>query len=71
MALIRFNTESIYCYDCVMALRKFIGSMKGVRDIDVENGLIRIDYDETLLTEEKIKQIAKDATGRLGYKLIN
>ncbi len=70
MSRIKLNAGFIYCYDCVRALRKFIGSMKGVRHIEVENGLIRIDYDEKMIEEESIKQIAKDAIERLGYKLI-
>ncbi len=71
MARIQFNAGTLYCYDCVNALRKFIGSMNGIADVEVENGLIVVNYDEGVIEEERVRQITRDTVERLGYKLID
>lgn len=70
MATLSFRIGQMYCYDCVKALEKFIGNMKGVQSIGVENDdSVVIEYDPSGLEfgEEKFKQIVRDNIERLGF----
>ena len=70
MATLSFNVGQVYCYDCVMALENFIGKMKGVQSVRVENDdCAVIEYDPSGLEfdEEKFKQIVTDNIERLGF----
>ena len=37
MATLSFKVGHVYCYDCVKAVGKFVGKMKGVRPVSVKN----------------------------------
>ncbi len=65
-----FNVGTIFCYECVLALRKFIGSEKGVESVEVEDGMIAIDFDPAVIGETAIKRITRDSIERLGYKIL-
>jgi copper chaperone CopZ len=70
MAILSFKVGHVYCYDCVKALGKFIGKMKGVQSVDVKNNESAvIEYDPSNLDveEDKFKQIVKDSINRLGF----
>ncbi len=64
-----FNVEKTLCADCALALRRFIGGMDGVEEIDVENGKLAVRYDEGAMPEEKLTKLTKDSIERLGYRL--
>lgn len=68
---ISFNVGTIFCYDCVMALRRFIGSMEGVEGVEIDEGKVSIEYDPAKISEERIAQIAKDSIEKLGYRLLD
>jgi copper chaperone CopZ len=68
---VTLNVGTIFCYDCVMALRKFIGSVKGVISVDVEDGKVAIDFDPAVIGETKILQLARDSVEKLGYKILD
>ncbi len=58
MARLSFKVGHVYCYDCVKALGKFIGRMKGVQSVEVKNNdSAIIEYDPAGLDfdEEKFK----------------
>jgi hypothetical protein len=44
MKKISFNMSKDVCDDCSLALRRFIGNMKGVESINVEEGKVVIDF---------------------------
>jgi copper chaperone CopZ len=64
------NVGTIFCYDCVMALRRFLGSVKGVDSVDVEEGKVAIEFDSAVISEARAARIAKDAIEKLGYKIL-
>ena len=66
-----FDVGTIFCYECVTALRKFIGSMKGVASIEVEEGKVIIEFDPSLIGEETVSGLVRDSIERLGYKIID
>ena len=68
---ISFNVGTIFCYDCVMALRKFMGSMKGVKGVEIDGGKVSIEYDPSKTSEERIVLIAKESIEKLGYKILD
>lgn len=71
MANLFFKVGHVYCYDCVKALRKFIGKMKGVQSVEVKNkesALIVYDPDALDFSEERFKQIITESMDRLGFK---
>ncbi len=66
-----FNVGTIFCYDCVLALRKFIGSVEGVSSVEVEEGKVAIDFDPSVISETDIVRLAKDSIEKLGYKVFD
>jgi copper chaperone CopZ len=71
MHKLSFNVGTIFCYDCVMALRRFIGSMKGVVSVEVEEGNVSVQFDPSVTDEETVSRIVKDNVERLGYKILD
>ncbi len=73
MASISFKVGSIYCYECVMALRKFIGDVKGVQSVDmIGDDKVVITYDPAnlIFDEGKLRHLVKDSIDKLGFKII-
>lgn len=72
MATLSFKVGHVYCYDCVKALGKFIGKMKGVHSVDVindESAVIEYDPSGLEVDEEKFKQIVVESINRLGFRI--
>jgi copper chaperone CopZ len=61
----------IFCYDCVMALRRFIGSVKGVKSVDVEEGKVAVDFDPAVINEDRISRLVRESVEKLGYKILD
>jgi len=57
------------CDDCSLALRRFIGHMKGVESINVEDGKVIIDFNDSAISKEELDRITRDSIEKLGYKL--
>jgi copper chaperone CopZ len=68
---ITLNVGTIFCYDCVLALRKFIGSVKGVGSVEVEEGKVAIDFDPSAIGEPEVVRLARDSIEKLGYKVLD
>jgi copper chaperone CopZ len=71
MARIALNVQKQFCAECSLALRRFVGNMDGVETVDVENGKIVIDFNETKIPEDRVRTIARDSLEKLGYKLLD
>jgi copper chaperone CopZ len=69
MKVALFNVENTLCAECSLALRRFIGGMDGVEEINVESGKLAVRYDEGIIPEEKLTKLTKDSIERLGYRL--
>ena len=72
MAKLSFKVGHVYCYDCVKALGKFIGRMKGVQSVEVKNNdSAVIEYEPSALDfdEEKFKQIVIESIDKLGFRI--
>lgn len=69
MAKIYLDVQKEFCEECSLALRRFIGRLNGVNDIDTESGKIVIDYDSSKINEGDILQITKESIEKLGYRL--
>ena len=65
-----FNVDTIFCFECVMALKKFIGSMRGIRSVEVEEGKVAVDFDPSVMSEARVSQLVKDSVEKLGYKML-
>ncbi len=72
MAKLSFKVGHVYCYDCVKAVGKFIGKMKGVQSVNVinnESAVIEYEPSELEFDEKKFEQIVKDSINRLGFRI--
>lgn len=67
MGKVSFNIGKVFCEECSLALRRFIGHMDGVESIDVDEGKVVINFNESKITEEKLTQIIRDSIEKLGY----
>ncbi len=70
MEKISFNVGKEFCEECSLALRRFVGNMDGVESIDVENGEVVINFDESKINEDALYIITRDSIEKLGYKFI-
>jgi len=55
------------CESCAMALRRFIGRVKGVNSIRVEDGKVTITFDKEKISESKLFEISKESLEKLGH----
>jgi len=72
MATLSFKVGHVYCYDCVKAVGRFVGKMKGVLSVDVKNNdsaVIEYDPSSLEMDEERFKQIVKESIERLGFRI--
>jgi copper chaperone CopZ len=72
MATLSFKVGHVYCYDCVKAVGRFVGKMKGVQSVTVRNNdSAVIEYDPAGLDvdEDQFKQIVKESIERLGFRI--
>ncbi len=70
MAIISYKTGSVYCYDCVIALKKFIGSLDGVESIEMDGeNKFDISFDDSVISEDKLTWIVGESVDKLGFKI--
>jgi copper chaperone CopZ len=69
MGTISFSMQNRFCEECSLALRRFVGNLDGVESVDAENGRIVINFDASVITEDRVRTIARDSAEKLGYKL--
>jgi copper chaperone CopZ len=69
MGTISLNVRKEFCEECSLAIRRFVGNIDGVESIAVENGRIVISFDESMITEDRVRTISQDSVEKLGYKL--
>ncbi len=69
MKKVSLSVQKEFCDECSLALRRFIGKMKGVDSIDVESGKIVISFDDSKVMEDDIVRISKESIEKLGYKM--
>ncbi len=69
MAKVSFKMEQIFCEECSLALRRFIGHMKGVESIEVQDGGIAVEYDSEKISDEQVARVVRESVEKLGYKL--
>ena len=62
--------SSIICAECSLALKRFIGSIKGVRAVVVVDRNIIVGFDGAEITKNEVTGIAKNCIEKLGYKLL-
>jgi len=54
-----------------LALKRFIGSIKGVRAVVVVNRDIIVGFDGAEITKNEVTSIAKNCIEKLGYMLVS
>ncbi|GAB4388097.1 MAG: hypothetical protein Kow0025_05300 [Thermodesulfovibrionales bacterium] len=63
------GVQKEFCDECALGLRRFIGHMKGVEEVEVREGKIVISYDGSKIAEADLMKLSKDTVEKLGYKL--
>lgn len=71
MGRIIFSVGSDICAECSLALKRSLGSIKGVKSMVIARRDIIIDFDTLETTEDEITGIAKNCIEKLGYKLLD
>jgi copper chaperone CopZ len=69
MRKLLFKVEDQVCDECALALRRFIGHMKGIESVDVEDRKIAIVFDNAKMTDEELLRITNDSLDKLGHKV--
>ena len=69
MEKISLNIEKNFCEECSLALRRFIGHMDGVEDINVEDGKVAVSFDQAKISEEELSRLTRESIEKLGYKI--
>jgi copper chaperone len=60
-----FKIEGMSCNHCVMAVKKNLANLQ-LKNFEVTIGSARVDFNEKLVTEEKVMEAIEDS----GYKVI-
>ena len=63
------DVQKEFCGECSLALKHFMENMKGVESITAEEGRIKIIYDESRLSEDRVLKIARDSIDEMGYTI--
>jgi|Deesub1362A_J573_1020465.scaffolds.fasta_scaffold16116_2 copper chaperone CopZ len=71
MESVHFNVGGLYCYECSMALKKFLGSIKGIVSVDVENEEVVISYQPEEIDGTEVERITRESIEKLGYRVID
>lgn len=71
MKKISLTVQKEFCDECSLALRRFVGKMKGVDSVDVEEGKIVISFDDSEILEADVLKISRESVEKLGYKVNN
>ena len=58
--------EGMHCNHCAMAVKKELSKIPGLHVRDVQIGLASVEYDESVVTPEKIREAVEEA----GYALL-
>jgi copper chaperone CopZ len=64
-----FKVQKLFCGECSLALRRFIGGMEGVIAVDVENYVVAVDFDERKISELQVQNLTRDSIDKLGYRV--
>ncbi|MDK2821437.1 MAG: copper chaperone [Clostridia bacterium] len=64
---VKLNVEGMSCNHCKMTVEKELGQLSGVEnvDVDLEGKTVTVTYDKEKVTEDKLKEIIKNA----GYEV--
>lgn len=65
------GVNSVICAECSLALKRFIGSIKGVRGVVVVNRDIIVGFDGAEITKNEVTGITKNCIEKLGYILVS
>ncbi len=57
--------EGMSCQHCVMRVKKAIEALKGINDLDVQIGTVKLKFNEKEVKKEEIEKAIADA----GYKI--
>ncbi len=60
-----FRIEGMSCNHCVMAVKRELSKIQGLRVKDVRIGSASVEYDESLVTPRKVREAVEEA----GYAL--
>lgn len=68
MKTIFIEVQKEFCGECSLALMHFIGKMKGVESVTAEDGRVVLSFDESLISEPELRQVAVDSIEKMGYR---
>jgi copper chaperone CopZ len=71
MKKISLKVRKEFCEECSLAIRRFVGHLDGVESVDVEQGRIVISFDASMVTEDRVRTIARDSVEKLGYAVVD
>ncbi len=60
------KVEGMSCQHCVARVKKAISALKGIKESDVQIGLVKVTFDEKEIKKEDIAKAITDA----GYKAV-
>lgn len=69
MAVVTYNVPDISCEGCANAIKRSIGTLSGVRDVnvDVPTKVVTVDFDDSAIQQTAIAERIEDA----GYEVAN
>ena len=59
--------QGMSCNHCVMHVKKELGKLNGLKVENVEIGKAQVEFEESIVTQERIAKAIEDA----GYKLVS
>ncbi len=66
MTNVAIKIEGMSCQHCVMRVKKAIEALKGISELDVQIGTVKMKFDDTQVKKEEIEKAITNA----GYKVV-
>lgn len=61
------KVDGMSCQHCVARVKKAIDNLKGIINLDVQIGLVRVSFDESKVRGDEIEKAITDA----GYRVVH
>ena len=63
------KVQKEFCGECSLALMHFIGGMKGIDSVTAEEEEVVITFDESVISEQNVLEIARESIETMGYRV--
>lgn len=69
MKKIFIQVQKEFCAECSLAIMRFMQKMEGIDAVEAEGGSVAVTFDEGMISEDRVEQLARENIEKLGYRV--